>query len=151
MLVYNSSMTDPSLRNTSPSVVKTLGFSSNNTLLLTAPPFLLCTITMYINGWHADRTNDRFYHVSVPLLVTILSMVIAIATTSTGARYFAIMIMPGSFYASAIVTLTWISQSMPRPAAKRAAALAYINSFANTPNIWCSVSFLPHSIPMERS
>jgi hypothetical protein len=48
------------------------------------------------------------------------------------------MLMPGSFYSAAIVTLTWISQSMPRPAQKRAVALAYINSFANTPNIWCS-------------
>lgn len=93
---------------------------------------------MYINGWHADRTNERFLHVAGPLLITIVSMVIAIATTNTGARYTAMMLMPSSFYSAAIVTLTWISQSMPRPAQKRAVALAFINSFANTPNIWAS-------------
>lgn len=76
-----------------PSVVKTLGFSSNMTLILTAPPFLLCTIVMFINGWHADRTRDRFWHIAGPLTVTILSMVIAISTTNTAARYFAMMLM----------------------------------------------------------
>ena len=108
------------------------------TLILTAPPFLLCTITMFINGWHSDRTGDRCWHIVGPLCITIVSMVIAIATTNTAARYVAMMLMPGSFYAAAIVTLTWISNSMPRPTQKRAVAYAYINSFANTPNIWCS-------------
>ncbi|KAL7006934.1 hypothetical protein EMMF5_003518 [Cystobasidiomycetes sp. EMM_F5] len=70
-----------------PSVVATLGFSSNNTLLLTAPPFLFCTIVMFINGWHADKTNERFLHVSVPLVVTIVAMIMAIASTNTGVRY----------------------------------------------------------------
>lgn len=70
-----------------PSVVSTLGFSPNNTLLLTAPPFLFCTLCMFFNGWHADRTNERCLHVSVPLLVTIVSMVMAISSTSVGVRY----------------------------------------------------------------
>lgn len=70
-----------------PSVVSTLGFSPNNTLLLTAPPFLFCTLCMFFNGWHADRTNERCLHVSVPLLITIVSMVMAISSTSVGVRY----------------------------------------------------------------
>lgn len=70
-----------------PSVVATLGFSSNNTLLLTAPPFLFCTLCMFFNGWHADRTNERFLHVAVPLTITIVSMVMAISSTNIGVRY----------------------------------------------------------------
>lgn len=57
------------------------------------------------------------------------------------------MLMPGSFYAAAIVVLAWISQCLPRPAQKRAAALAYINSFANTPNICMSYAFLESNEP----
>lgn len=74
-------------------------------------------------------------------------MILAVATTSTGGRYTAMMLMPCSFYSAAIVTLTWISQSMPRPAQKRAAALALINSFGNTPNIWCSYLYQDYMAP----
>lgn len=35
----------------------------------------------------ADKTNERFLHVSVPLVVTIVAMIMAIASTNTGVRY----------------------------------------------------------------
>lgn len=55
------------------------------------------------------------------------------------------MLMPASFYSSAIVTLSWMTGSLNQPAVKRAAAIAMINSVANTPNIW--TSYLYRSAP----
>ena len=81
-----------------PSVVATLGFNSLDTLLLTAPPYLLAVCTVSLNAWHADRTGERYWHITGPLLVSILSFILAAATKTTGPRYFAMMIMPGSFY-----------------------------------------------------
>lgn len=81
-----------------PSVVATLGFNSLDTLLLTAPPYLLAVCTVSLNAWHADRTGERYWHIVGPLLVSILSFILAAATKTTGPRYFAMMIMPGSFY-----------------------------------------------------
>lgn len=75
-----------------PTVVKTLGFSPNNTLLLTAPPFLLCTVTMFLNGYFSDKSGNRSFHVIGPLIVTIVSMVLAISTTSVAGRYVAMMV-----------------------------------------------------------
>lgn len=46
--------------------------------------------------------------------------------------------MPGSFYASFVVTYAWISNSLPRPPAKRAAALAFINAVSNATSIYVS-------------
>jgi hypothetical protein len=46
------------------------------------------------------------------------------------------MLMPASFYSSAIVQLSWISGSISQPAVKRAAAIGFINAACNTPNIW---------------
>lgn len=48
------------------------------------------------------------------------------------------MLLPASFYSSAIVQLSWISGSLAQPAVKRAAAIALINCICNTPNIWTS-------------
>ncbi|KAI6262016.1 hypothetical protein MCOR27_008125 [Pyricularia oryzae] len=121
-----------------PSVVGGLGYDRNTTYGLTAPPFILCVFCMLINGFHSDRTQERFWHVVGPLGVTLVANVIAVSTLSIGARYTAMMLLPASFYSSAVVTLSWITGSLSQPAAKRASAIALINALCNTPNIWAS-------------
>ncbi|KAM0232282.1 hypothetical protein ACHAP5_010802 [Fusarium lateritium] len=128
-----------------PSVVGGLGYGRNMTYVLTAPPFLLCVIAMLLNGFHSDRTQERSYHIIGALSITAVANVIAVSTTNTAARYVAMMMLPASFYASAIVTLSWITGTLSQPTAKRASAIALINSICNTPNIWCS--YLYYSPP----
>lgn len=91
---------------------------------------------MLINGMHSDRTGERYLHLTLPLIVTVIANVIAVSTLNIAARYVAMMLMPASFYSSAIVLLSWISGSISQPAVKRAAAIAIINAMCNTPNIW---------------
>lgn len=66
---------------------------SLQTLLLTVPPYFPCVITTYINAWHADRSGEKFYHIVLPLSVAFIAFILAAATTSTAARYFALMLM----------------------------------------------------------
>jgi cell shape-determining protein MreD len=120
------------------SVVAGLGYDRTTTYGLTAPPFVLCVICMLINGFHSDRTQEWFLHAVVPLVVTLVANIIAVSSLSIGARYFAMRLLPASFYASSVVTLSWITSSLAQPPAKRAAAIAIINALCNTPNIWGS-------------
>lgn len=76
-----------------PTVVATLGYSQVVTLLLTTPPYVLAVITALLNSWHADRTGERFFHVTLPLGVAMIAFIIAAATTNVAARYVAIMLM----------------------------------------------------------
>ncbi|KAK5130110.1 hypothetical protein LTR08_002450 [Meristemomyces frigidus] len=122
-------------------VVSGLGFSRNKSYGLTAPPFILCVICMLINGYHSDRTQERFLHIALPLIITVIANIIAVSTLSVAARYFAMMLLPASFYSSAIVQLSWISGSLSQPAVKRAASIALINAICNTPNIWTSYTY----------
>lgn len=121
-----------------PSVVAGLGYDRTTTYGLTAPPFVLCVICMLINGSHSDRTQERFWHIVGPLTITLVANIIAVSSLNIGARYFAMMLLPASFYSSSVVTLSWITGSMSQPLAKRAAAIAFINALCNTPNIWGS-------------
>lgn len=120
------------------SVVQGLGFNRTITLCITAPPYLLCIVCLVVVGWHSDKRRDRTWHVVVAMSVCILANVIALATTNIAARYFAMMLMPGSFYSATIVLLSWITTSVVGPNIKRAIAIAMINSFANSANIWTS-------------
>ncbi|KAK5097542.1 hypothetical protein LTS08_006956 [Lithohypha guttulata] len=118
-----------------PSVVSTLGFNRNTTYGLTAPPFMLCVLCMLINGFHSDKRQERYWHIVAPLSVTVLAFIIAVSTLNTAARYVAMVLVPASFYSTAIVILSWITSSLNQPKVKRAAAIAAINAVSNTANI----------------
>ncbi|KAL1962104.1 hypothetical protein VTN77DRAFT_571 [Rasamsonia byssochlamydoides] len=138
MAVLWSTYVAAAVTNWFPSVVATLGYSRNTTYALTAPPYLLCVVAMMVNGFHSDRKQERFLHIVCPLIITLVANIIAVSSLNTAARYFAMMLMPGSFYASSIVILSWITGSLAQPTAKRASAIALINAVCNTPNIWTS-------------
>lgn len=136
-----------SVTNFFPSVVKTLGYGNTESLLLTAPPYVLCVITAFANAWHADRTGERFWHISLPLVVGAASFILAVATTSLAPRYVAIMLMVPGIYSGYVVALAWISNSIPRPPAKRAAALATINALSNCSSIYGSFLYPDTAAP----
>ncbi|CEL62242.1 putative transporter C1683,12 OS=Schizosaccharomyces pombe (strain 972 / ATCC 24843) GN=SPBC1683.12 PE=3 SV=1 [Rhizoctonia solani AG-1 IB] len=92
------------------SLTATLGYSRNISLLLCAPPWVFATIIGFINARHADKTGERFLHISIPLFIGIIGFVIAIATMNIAAR------------------LCWINP-------KRAVALAFINAFSQLGNV----------------
>jgi|SRR5688572_3307073 MFS family permease len=82
-----------SVTNFFPTVVKTLNRSDVETLLLTCPPYILGIITTLLNAWHADRTGERFWHVTLPLWLAVICFIICAATTNVVARYVSIMLM----------------------------------------------------------
>ena len=101
-----------------PTVVGTLGYSDVISLLLTVPPYVLAVITSFSNAWHADRTGERYFHITLPLYFAVIAFIIAATTTTIGPRYFAMMLMPASVYSGYVVALGWISNTLPRPPAK---------------------------------
>lgn len=102
---------------------------------------VLCVITAFCNAWHADRTGERYFHITIPLYFALAAFIIAAATTTTAPRYFAMMIMVPGVYTGYGVALAWISNTLPRPPAKRAAALAAINAISNTSSIYASYMY----------
>ena len=93
---------------------------------------------MLINGWHSDRTQERYLHIVVPLCVTLVANIIAVSTLNIAARYVAMMLLPTALYSAAVVILSCITGTLSQPSIKRASAIAFINATCNTPNIWAS-------------
>lgn len=119
-----------------PTIVKTLGYPRTETLLLTAPPYLLSCIVAMAVCWNADRTGERYFHFTVPVWSSIAGFIISAATTNTAARYFSMMIMLPGVYTAFTLGLTWAANTVPRPPAKRAALLALCNACANCSSIY---------------
>ena len=101
---------------------------------MSAPPWVFAVIISMINAWHADYTQDKFYHIAWPMVMGVIGFIITIATTNKWARYFSLFLQAGS-YAGFIVFYSWISSSFPRPPAKRAVAIALVNAFSQLGNV----------------
>ncbi|KAK7691722.1 hypothetical protein QCA50_005122 [Cerrena zonata] len=117
-----------------PTLTATLGFNTTISLLLAAPPWIFATIVCLANAWNADRTGERFLHLNVWWWGVILAYIIGTTTMSVGGRYVAMFLM-ASGYAGFALTLVWVSNAIPRPPAKRSAAIGIVNGFGNLGNL----------------
>ncbi|KAF5007386.1 hypothetical protein FDECE_6272 [Fusarium decemcellulare] len=117
-----------------PTITQALGYSTTTTLLLTAPPWMWACLVSLPNAWHADKTGERFFHYFGPAALCIIGYIISMKTATIGPRYFSMFLMTTGF-ASGFVMLAWISNTIPRPAAKKAAAIALVNAMGNVGSI----------------
>ncbi|KAK7952944.1 hypothetical protein PG988_013638 [Apiospora saccharicola] len=121
-----------------PSIVQTLGYGKNQTLLLTAPPYLFAILVIVGASWASDRYNSIYSMIVASLGTGVLAYLIPLATLNTAARYFAMMLMPLATTLPQIMMHKTLSLHMARPYTKRSAGTAMINSLGGLSNIWAS-------------
>ncbi|BGP29393.1 hypothetical protein JCM10296v2_001132 [Rhodotorula toruloides] len=118
-----------------PTLTKTLGYSSEVSLLLCAPPFVWAAIVAYIVSRDSDKRQERYLHIVVPLVFGIVGAIIAMTCRkSFGASYFALFLLASS-YAGFVVFYALVSSTFARPAMTRSISLAYVNAFSQLGNI----------------
>ncbi|KZT05457.1 MFS general substrate transporter [Laetiporus sulphureus 93-53] len=127
-----------------PTIADTLGFSTTVSLLLCAPPWIYATIVCAVNAWSADRTGERFFHHCWPWWGVIIAYIIGASTTSIGARYFGMFLMAAGYSGKLsrfALTAVWVSNAIPRPPAKRSAAIGIVNGIGNMGNLISSYTW----------
>ncbi|KAF1953110.1 MFS transporter-like protein [Byssothecium circinans] len=110
-----------------PTVVKTLGFSTTVTLLLTCPPFIFAGAAGIMTGWSSGRMHERTWHITVGLAVAVVGFVIAASTMNTAGRYIACFIFPVGAYSVNSVIIGWASSTLSQTKEKKAVVLAMTN------------------------
>ncbi|KAJ7643695.1 MFS general substrate transporter [Roridomyces roridus] len=123
-----------------PTLTRSLGFSITISLVLVAPPWLFASAICCLNSWHADATRERYFHIAGTWWVVSLGLIISICTRNLGARYLSMFFMVFGF-AGFSLTAVWVSNVIPRPPSKRAAAIAIVNAVGNIGNIIGSYSW----------
>lgn len=101
---------------------------------MSSPPWVFSVIISMINAWHADRTQEKFWHIFAPICMGLVGFIMSMSTEIVAVRYVALFLQAGS-YAGFIVFYSWLSSSFPRPPAKRAVAIALVNAFSQLGNI----------------
>ncbi|KAI4293908.1 MFS general substrate transporter [Schizophyllum commune Tattone D] len=120
-----------------PTLVSTLGYGRTTTLLLCAPPWLFATFEAFVWARHSDRAEERCKHMIMSVCLGIAGFMLAFWSMNAFLRYIA-MFMMAQMYAGNIVFTAWASASVAHPPAKRAVALAFMNSVASFGNVFGS-------------
>ncbi|KAF2464773.1 permease of the major facilitator superfamily [Lindgomyces ingoldianus] len=132
-----------------PTLTKTLGYNEIISLLLVAPPYVFMVFYSYAHCYTSDYIGNRFWFLAYPVFFSIAGFIIFMTTNSFGPRYFSFFLMNFVFAQNGTI-YAWISNAIPRPPAKRAAAFAFINSIGNSASIWTPFTYFPSSAPHYR-
>ncbi|KAK2035327.1 major facilitator superfamily transporter [Colletotrichum zoysiae] len=126
-LMQNFHLSACSFNSFFPTVVKTLGFSTTITLLMTCPPFIFAGAAGIFFGWSSGRLHERTWHITAGLGVAVVGFVMASATLNTAARYIACFIFAMGAYSVNSVIIGWASSTLSQTKEKKAVVLAMTN------------------------
>jgi len=132
-----------------PTLTETLGYDHIISLLLVAPPYVFMVAWSFGHSHISDKLGNRFWFFVYPIPLTIIGFIIFMVTDTFGPRYFSFFLMIFVFAQNG-TCYAWISNAIPRPPAKRAAALAFINSVGNSASIWTPFTYRPQDAPHYR-
>ncbi|KAI5267412.1 permease of the major facilitator superfamily [Aureobasidium subglaciale] len=132
-----------------PSLTRSLGYDPFISLLLVAPPYIFMMCWSLFHSWMSDKMSNRFWFFIYPIPLAIIGMVVFMTTEGFGPRYFSFFLMMFVFTING-TQFAWISSSIPRPPAKRAAALAIMNALGNSTSIWTSFTYPSGDAPHYR-
>ncbi|EQL37281.1 hypothetical protein BDFG_01255 [Blastomyces dermatitidis ATCC 26199] len=120
--------------------------------LLTAPPFLLASIFLYIFSHWSDKSRKRIIPILASLMVIALGLLLTVFLSSSSsstplsparatAIYFSLCVLLSGSYIPSPLTVTWLASNIPNPG-KRTMVLG-INGYGNLAGVFASLIFSP--------
>ncbi|KAH8728074.1 major facilitator superfamily domain-containing protein [Phaeosphaeriaceae sp. PMI808] len=124
-----------------PTVVKSLGFNTTITLVLTAPPTLVAGAVGILVGISSGKFNDRTWHITMMMSIAVVGFVISATTLNLPARYLSCFLFASGVYSVNSVILGWVSGTLGQTPEKKAVSLSIVNtvsmaSFIYTPYLY---------------
>ncbi|GGD36828.1 MFS transporter [Franconibacter daqui] len=114
-----------------PLIIKSMASEQSNIVisLLSAVPFIAACLFMYLNGRHSDTTNERSWHLGLPLIISGLSLAIAIYSSNLLVAYGLLVLTVGFNFA--LTPIFWAVTTEKLAGVAAAASIAFINTVAN--------------------
>ncbi|QGI65184.1 hypothetical protein CEK26_009135 [Fusarium fujikuroi] len=123
-------------KNFFPSVVKTLGFNTTITLVLTCPPYLIAGASTILVSWMSGKYNERTWHITASKTVAVIGFASAAATLNTAGRYVCMVIFTIGTYAVNSLILGWCGSVCGQTKEKKAVAISMVTMIMNISFIW---------------
>ncbi|KAK5941867.1 hypothetical protein PMZ80_005818 [Knufia obscura] len=120
------------------------------TLILGSPPALVAAILAFIGAYTSDRFSERTYHITIPLLIALIGLIISAATLDSAARYVAMYLWLAGSVAGTALAWSWVANSIQETPEKKAVGLAIVNVLSGLGGIWAPFLFRGQDAPGYR-
>jgi sugar phosphate permease len=129
-----------------PTIVKNMGYTNNQSQLMTVPPYVLGCIATISVGYYADRSKQRGFSMIGCCIVAIVGFVLLIATSRPHVQYAGTFFAVAGIYPNVATGVAWNGNNIGG-ATKRAVGIAMHVGFGNLGGIISGFSFRPQDAP----
>ncbi|KIR60522.1 MFS transporter [Cryptococcus bacillisporus CA1873] len=124
-----------------PTVVKTLGYSTTLTLVITCPIYLVAGIFSVALAWSSGRRNEKSMHITFGMVVALIGFIMAAASLKTAVRFISLFLFATGAYSANSIIIGWVAATCGQTPEKKAGALSIMNcigmaSFIYTPYLY---------------
>ncbi|KAL3467938.1 major facilitator superfamily domain-containing protein [Aspergillus heterothallicus] len=136
---------------TLPTITKSMGFSTTNAQLTSAPPYVAAAISAIVFARLSDHFYWRMPFVVIPMLIVIVAYSIIISLKGEleahmGVAYFAVVLAVVGIYPIQAAAASWNANNIA-PESRRAIGIALMNCVGNVGGILGSFMYLEREKP----
>lgn len=128
-----------------PLIITGMGFSGLEANLLSVIPYLAGAVGLLLFAYSSDHRRERGWHIVGALAINLLGLILVAVITTPVPRFVCLCILLFGSYASAPLTIAWLSSNTPEPG-KRSLVLG-INGWGNLAGVISSELFRSQFAP----
>ncbi|KAN0065994.1 hypothetical protein ACQY0O_000086 [Thecaphora frezii] len=121
-----------------PTIVTQLGYKGTEAQLFSAPPYAVALVFSLGVNWHADRKREKPIHAAIPVTVAGVLCAVQASYPARHASYALLCFIAAGIWTALPCYLSYVTSVMAEPIAKRAVAIAIINSLGNFASVYGS-------------
>ncbi|KAG1735896.1 MFS general substrate transporter [Suillus paluster] len=95
-----------------PTIIKSFGYSTPISQLLTVPPYVVATITLLVFAHYSDKLKMRSPFILAGLVMSLIGFSINISTAPAGVKYFGIFFIVVGNYAATPGVISWLGNNL---------------------------------------
>jgi MFS family permease len=130
-----------------PTIIKSLGFSTQQSLYLTAPPFLLAVFVSYGAGLLSGWLNERTFIITASMVLAIIGFAMCGAVHNHSIRYLSTFLFTSGGYSVNCVILGWVSATLGQTQQHKALAYGMVNTMGNASYVYSSFLYRKDTEP----
>ncbi|KAJ5619435.1 major facilitator superfamily domain-containing protein [Penicillium lagena] len=130
-----------------PTLMAALNYTGQNVQYMTIPIYMVALVIVLICGFSSDYFNERPKHIMAMAGMSTVSLIIVATVDNAKARYTFLAFGAAGIWCCSPLTLSYLSNTIYRPAEKRAVAIGFVNAFANLSSVYGAYIWPASSAP----
>ncbi|OAQ61101.1 MFS general substrate transporter [Pochonia chlamydosporia 170] len=130
-----------------PTLMAGLGYKGHEIQYMTIPIYMVALVIVLVCSFSSDLLKERPKHIMTMAGIATVALTIVAAVENNKARYAFLAIGASGVWACSTLTLSYLSNTICRPAEKRAVAIGLVNALANLSSVYGSYIWPSDSAP----